>query len=110
VKQLAFYQQTPKDAEMSRAIRLQLTGEKPVFPKLSNEAYLLQYLDELDFGQYQNGSLMPLDYPKIESWKNLSGIDISFQEIKALIKLSTSYTNTLHQAKETDFKQPYIKE
>jgi len=95
---------------MSRAIRLQLTDEKPQLPHITHGKYLLDYLSELDYGQYNNNILVSLDYPKIESWKNLSGIDISFQEVKALIRLSTAYTNTLQQAKDKEMKPPYIKE
>lgn len=93
---------------MSRFIRLKLTGEKPQFPIITNGQYLLDYLQELDYGQYNSGQLMALDYPKIESWKNLCGLDISFTEVKALIRLSTVYTNTLHEAKDKDYKQPFM--
>ena len=92
---------------MSRLVRLKLTGEKPHFPNILHSQYLFDYLEELNFGQYNSGQLMALDYPKIESWKNLSGVDISFQEVKALIRLSTIYTNTLHLAKDKDFKKPF---
>ena len=85
-------------------------GETPQFPKIENGYYLIQYLQELSYGQYQNGSLMALDYNIIQAWVNLSGIEISFQEVKALISLSSSYVFTAHEAKDKEMKPPYIKE
>jgi len=93
---------------MSRFVRLKVTGEKPSFPKITYNLHLLQYLTELSYGEYQNGTLMPLSYPTIESWKNLCGIDISFGEVKALISLSSSYINVFRESKAKDFKMPFV--
>jgi len=94
---------------MSRAVRLQLVGEKPHYPKIHDSSiYLLRHLSDIGYGQFKDGNFVPIDFQILESWKNLSGIEISYIEIKALMRLSSAYCDSLHKAKDKECEPPFM--
>ena len=102
VKQLAYYSQTPKKSHINRFLKLQIRGEKPIFPQIRAFEHLITIL--ADFGYGLNRDITMQD---IKAYQELMDFELNPFEIRAIFSLSNDFKKTFNEALEEDFLQPY---
>jgi len=70
-------------------------------------AYLLGYLQEMDFCIKGEMGLAPLSFQELASWQSSTGLALSPWEVLALKRLSSDYIDQLGRSKDRAEPAPY---
>lgn len=88
-----------KQAELTRAEKIQKNGGRPLLPDVGDAEYVITYWQDL--GMVEMGAMgpVPLSAREIISWQQCSGVELEAWEFRAIRQMSQSY---LMQAKESE--------
>ena len=70
-------------------------------------AYLLTYLQELDFCAKGEMGLAPLSFQELLAWQETTGLALSSWEVLTLRRLSCDYIDQLARSREPSEPAPY---
>jgi hypothetical protein len=70
-------------------------------------AYLLGYLQELDFCQQNGMGTAPLSFQELQAWQSSTGLALSSWETLALRQLSRDYIDQLARSRDPSEPAPY---
>lgn len=107
---MAWLQSTPEKSEKSRFKQLQgINEDHPSLdlPPVDLGAYLLGYLQELDFCMKGESGMSALSFFELSAWQDSTDLRLSSWEILALKHLSGEYVNQLHRSRDPDESAPY---
>ena len=79
-------------------------------PQLSGCSYLIDCLIEIGTSMASGFGVTPLTWSEIESWSNLTEIDISSWEATMIMSLSRTFTSSFNRFDDKEFPSPYIVE
>lgn len=112
MRQLAWLSCIPKgsgESRMSQIDRLALIGgEEPEYnlPWESATHYLVEMLSEIGEARSESGFLKSQSWAEINAWRDLNGIDLSGDEVKAIMDLSIAYSSQYNESVDVDCMQP----
>jgi hypothetical protein len=88
-----------KQAELTRAEKIQKNGGKPLMPDVGDAEYVITYWQDL--GMVEMGAMgpIPLSAREILSWQECTGVELEAWEYRAIKQMSQTY---LMQAKESE--------
>lgn len=88
-----------KQAELTRAEKIQKNGGKPLMPDVGDAEYVITYWQDL--GMVEMGAMgpIPLSAREILSWQQCTGVELEAWEYRAIKQMSQTY---LMQAKESE--------
>jgi len=69
--------------------------------------YLLDYFSELGAGKQTGGSLVPLEWPDIKAWSDVTETKIDAWEAVTLIEMSSAYATWHYKAKDKNCPLPH---
>lgn len=74
---------------------------------MESGAYLIDYLQELDFCEHGGMGLSALSFREIEAWQANTGLHLNPWEVLTLRTLSRDYIDQLHRSKDPAEPAPY---
>lgn len=85
-------------------------GSEPEFelPYVDGGEYLISMLSEIGEANVRSGHLSQLDWQDIESWINVTGLDISIWEAETMRHLSGVYVNQYYASNDENCVAPVL--
>jgi hypothetical protein len=88
-----------KQAELTRAEKIQKNGGKPLMPDVGDAEYVITYWQDLGMVEMGGMSAVPLSAKEIVSWQQCTGVQLEAWEFRAIKQMSQAY---LVQSKESE--------
>jgi hypothetical protein len=62
--------------------------------------YLLQYFSQIGAGKQTSGTFVPLEWPDIKAWCDITGIALDGWEVRTLLDMSFGYVEIYDAARK----------
>lgn len=102
--------ETKGKVKRSRLALLELADKEPQYPELEEAAYMLPLFLELGVILHHGMGAAPMSWQEIESWKNLSGLELDYWELLTLKEMSYAYASEYGNATDPQRIAPYVRE
>ena len=75
-------------------------GDKLARLDVGEFAYLLGYFSEIGAGKQTGGMFVPLEWPDIKAWIDITGINLDGWEARTLLDMSFGYVESYDAARQ----------
>jgi hypothetical protein len=96
-----------KQAELTRAEKIQKNGGKPLMPDVGDAEYVITYWQDL--GMVEMGAMgpVPLSAREIISWQQCTGVELTAWEYRAIKQMSQAYLMQSKDSEKPECEPPF---